>query len=82
MYLGDVQTFNIPVPSSLVGHSAGVEATGTFVIIFRDEGPWGELHVADVLHRCFDHIEKNVIAKIKPFFEQTVHAEMSPAPPL
>jgi hypothetical protein len=33
------------VSSSLVGESARVQAKGTFVVTFRDEGPWGDLHV-------------------------------------
>jgi hypothetical protein len=69
LYLGDVHTFDVPVPAALIGPSARVEASGNFVITFRDEGPWGDLHVTDVLHRCFDHIETKVIANLKRFFE-------------
>jgi len=72
MYLGDVQTFDVPVPSTLIGAEPRVHASGTLVINFRDEGPWGTLHVSDVLHRCFEHIEKHVIAKLKPFLEPRV----------
>jgi len=69
LYLGEVQTLMVPVPSVLIGQSARVEVTGTLVINFREEGPWRDLHVIDVLDRCFRHIETKVIAKLKPFFE-------------
>ena len=67
--LGGVYTLNVPVPSVLIGHTARVEASGTFVITLRNEGPWEDLHVTDLLQRCFDHIETKVIAKLKRFFE-------------
>jgi hypothetical protein len=69
LHLGQTHTFPLPVHSSRVGHTARVEARGTFVITFRKDGPWGDLHVTSILHRCFDHIEKKVIAPLRPFFE-------------
>lgn len=69
LYLGNVHTFDVPAPSVLIGQPARVEASGTFVITLRHEGPWGDMHIADVLHRRFDHIEIKVLAKLKRFLE-------------
>ena len=69
LYLGDVHTFDVPAPSVVIGQTTRVEASGTFVITLRHEGPWGDMHITDVLHRCFEHIEMKVLAKLKRFFE-------------
>jgi hypothetical protein len=69
LYLGDVQTLHIPVASALIGQSVRVDASATFVITVHDQGPWGHLHVTEVLRRCFDHVEKRVIGRLKRFFE-------------
>lgn len=56
LYLGEVQTFTVPVLPSLIGESARVEAKGTFVVTFRDEGPWGRpacnRRVASMFRSC------------------------------
>jgi hypothetical protein len=70
LYLGDVHTIVLPIPRSTVEPSARVEAGGTFTVSIREEGNWGDTPVAQVLECCFDHIEKAVIAKLRPFFEQ------------
>ena len=70
LYLGDVHTIALPIPRSAVEPSARVEAGGTFTLSIREEGNWGETPVTQVLQRCFDHIEKAVIGKLKPFFER------------
>jgi hypothetical protein len=69
LYLGDRHTFDVPAPSILIGQTARVEASGTFVITLRHEGPWGDMHITDVLQRCFDHIEMKVLTKLKRFFK-------------
>lgn len=69
IYLGNVETVTLPIDSRLIGESARVESSGTYVINFRDEGPWGDKHVIFVLQRCFDHIERKVISRLKRFFE-------------
>lgn len=58
MFLGDVLTFDVPVPTHMIANPARFQASGTFVINFSNEGPWGKHHVSDVLFRCFDYIEK------------------------
>jgi hypothetical protein len=48
LYLGDVHTFDVPAPSALIGQTARVEASGTFVITLRHEGPWGMYATGEV----------------------------------
>lgn len=69
IYLGDVKTFTLPIASRLVGDSAKIDSSGTYVVIFKDKGPWGNLHAVDVLQRCFDHVETRVVGRLKRFFE-------------
>jgi hypothetical protein len=59
----------LPIPRSAVEPNVRVQATGTLTISLREEGLWEDMPVAQVLQRCFDHIEKAVVAKLKPFFE-------------
>lgn len=69
LYFGDVQDFTLLIDKSSVQPSARVEASGTFVLSFRESGPWSDLPVSRVLHQCCDHIEKNVIGALKRFVE-------------
>jgi len=48
--------------------SARVEAAGRMVISLRDESIWAAAPVEDVLRCCFDHVEREVISKLKQFF--------------
>lgn len=41
------------------------------IMTFREESDWDDLPVAYVLRNCFDHIEKNVIGRLRRFFEPT-----------
>jgi hypothetical protein len=79
LYLGDVHTFTLPIDRSLGADETRVSTSGTLVICFRDEGPWGDLHVTDVLQRCFDHIETKVIGRLKRFFEPSGEPGGEPA---
>jgi hypothetical protein len=71
LYLGDVHTVTLPIDKALVQPSARVQSSGTFVITFREESDWDDLPVMQVLQDCFDHIERHVIGRLKPFFERT-----------
>jgi hypothetical protein len=69
LYLGDGQTFTLPIESSLVMPSARIQSSATFVLTFQEEGPWADWPIMKVLQDCFDHIERKVIPPLKPFFE-------------
>lgn len=78
LFLGDPQTITLPIDPSTVIPSARVEASGTFALSFREEGGWDDLPTKHVLRTCFDHIERRVISRLKPFFEpQPVSAKAS-----
>lgn len=69
LYLGEPQTITLPIKPTTVIPSARVEASGTFALSLREEGSWNDLSITQVLQLCFDHVEKKVISKLKPFFE-------------
>jgi len=69
LYLGEPQTITLPINPASVTPSARVEASGTFALGLCEEGSWNNLAITEVLKLCFDHIEKNVISRLKPFFE-------------
>lgn len=54
-------------PASVIP-DARVEAVGTTVLAFRDDGPWGDRSVLDVLATCLRYVEDNVIIRFRPFF--------------
>jgi hypothetical protein len=70
LYLGDVHTIPLQIDKRLVEGSARVQTSGTFVLTFREESDWDDVPVMKVLQDCFDHIERKVIPKLKPFFEK------------
>ena len=70
LYLGDVHTIPLQIDKRLVEGSARVQTSGTFVLTFREESDWDEVPVMKVLQDCFDHIERRVVPKLKPFFEK------------
>lgn len=37
-------------------------------IRFREEGPWDDRPVSEVLSTCFDYVEQRVVARFTPFF--------------
>jgi hypothetical protein len=69
VYLGEPQTIPLDVEVASVTPSARVEAVGTTVLTFRDEGPWNDTPVCLMLQRCFDYVEREVIGALKVFFE-------------
>ena len=70
IYLGDPQTVPLPMSAAAVIPSARVQAKGRLVITLRDEGIWAaDTPVEQVLRRCFDHVEKEVIGKLTRFFK-------------
>jgi hypothetical protein len=70
-YLGDVHPITLQIDKRLVENGARVESSGTFVLTFREESDWDDIPVMKVLQDCFDHIERRVVPKLKPFFEKT-----------
>lgn len=69
LHLGDVQTIPLQIDRRLVEGSARVQASGKFVLTFREASDWKDIPVMKVLQDCFDHIEHRVVPKLKPFFE-------------
>jgi hypothetical protein len=70
LYLGDVHTIPLQIDKRLVENGARVQSAGTFVLTFREESDWDDFPVMKVLQDCFDHIERRVVPKLKPFFEK------------
>jgi len=70
LYLGDVHPITLPIDKRLVENGARAQASGTFVLAFREESDWDDMPVMQVLQDCFDHIEREVIGQLKPFFER------------
>ncbi|MEO8373130.1 MAG: hypothetical protein ABI806_28350 [Candidatus Solibacter sp.] len=70
LYLGDVHTIPLQIDKRLVEGSARVQTSGTFVLTLREESDWDDIPVMKVLEDCFDHIERRVVPKLKPFFEK------------
>jgi hypothetical protein len=54
-----------------------VQSSGTLVITFQEEGPWGDAPIMQVLQDCFDHIERTVIGPLTPFFRPTQEPSVS-----
>ena len=77
LYLGDVHTVNLPIDKRLVENGAHVLSSGTFALTFQEERDWDDVPVVQVLEDCFDHIERRVIARLKPFFEPTAPATVA-----
>jgi hypothetical protein len=64
IYLGDVHRITLPIDKRLVENGTRVQASGTFVLIFREESDWDDMLVVQVLQDCFDHIERKVIGQL------------------
>jgi hypothetical protein len=58
----------LDIAPSRVAPSARVEAMGTSVMVFRDEGPWRDRSVVDVMDSCLRYVEDTVIRQFRPFF--------------
>jgi hypothetical protein len=69
LYLGEAQTFVLPIDKKLIEPSARIQSSGTLVLTFQEESAWDDISVIHTLRNCFDHIETKVIQKLKPFFE-------------
>jgi hypothetical protein len=54
-------------PASVIP-DARAEAVGTTVLAFREEGPWSDRPVLDVLASCLRYVEDKVIIRFRPFF--------------
>jgi hypothetical protein len=58
----------LAIPPASVIPDARVEAVGTTVLAFREDGPWSDRAVLDVLTTCVRYVEDSVIMKFRPFF--------------
>jgi hypothetical protein len=73
IYTAEVNTISLPIdrsdlPASGEG-SVNVKVIGTSVIGFRDDGPWGESPVGEVLINLLEYVDNSVVASFKPFFD-------------
>src|SRR5947209_1371922 len=58
----------LAIPPTSVVPEARVEAVGRTVLAFREDGPWGDRSVLDVIATCLRYVEDSVIIRFKPFF--------------
>ena len=59
----------LPFPPSLLNEQTRVESVGTGVLAFREEGPWRDRPVVDVVESCLRYVE-DAIGTFRPFFIQ------------
>lgn len=59
----------LPFPPSLLEEQTRVEAVGTGVLAFRNEGPWRDRPIVDVVGSCLRYVE-DAIGTFRPFFAQ------------
>ena len=64
------QTIALPISAADMPAMVDVKVGSTRGVRFREEGPWGERSVIEVLVACMDYVENRVIARFKPFFNQ------------
>jgi hypothetical protein len=74
LYLGDVNTFALPIHPSELNETSRVESSGTLSITFQQEGPWGDQEVLQILRLCFDYIKNKVIEPLTPFFQPVIQS--------
>jgi hypothetical protein len=63
------QTIPLQVDPKTIQPSARVEAMGTSVIAFRDDGPWGDRSAGEVLTACVQYVSDRVIPSLRKYFE-------------
>jgi hypothetical protein len=56
------------IPPDAAEGGVQMEVKGTHSLIFRDEGPWGDRPVSEILIACSKYVEEHVIPRFKPFF--------------
>ena len=64
------QTIPLTVTAAELPAMVDVKAGSSRGVRFREEGPWGDRTVNEVLVTCFEYVENRVIARFKPFFDQ------------
>jgi len=62
------QSIPLAIPPASVTPQARVEAAGNAVIAFRDDGPWGDRSVVDVLSTCLRYVRDDVVRQFTRFF--------------
>jgi hypothetical protein len=77
LYLGEVHSYALRIDRALVASGARVESAGTLVITFKEDGPWGDTPIMQVLENCFDHIQRTVIGPLTPFFRPVHESTVS-----
>jgi len=64
----DPQTIQLPITAKEMPAAVDVARSTSGGVRFREDGPWGDRSVQEVLLTCFDYVEQRVIARFKPFF--------------
>jgi hypothetical protein len=58
----------LAIPASSILPQARVQAAGTAVIVFREEGPWNDRPVLEIMSTCLRYVEESVVGRFKQFF--------------
>jgi len=69
VYAGDPGTVPLPGPPSAVEDPVAIKIMGKSVLTFREDGPWVDRSVEDVLDTCLRYVEDRVIPRFVPFFK-------------
>jgi hypothetical protein len=64
------QTIPLPVTADKLPAAVDVTIGTTRGVRFREEGPWDDRSVSEVLVTCFEYVENRVVARFKPFFSR------------
>lgn len=60
----------LPITAAELPAMVDVKLGSTSGVMFREEGPWDDRTVNDVLVTCFEYVERRVVARFKPFFAE------------
>lgn len=61
-------TIPLPIPASQLPERLDVSFGSSGDVRFREEGPWADRPVTEVLSTCFEYVEQRVLARFIPFF--------------
>ena len=68
MFGEDWQSIPLLIQPAIVRDGARVESKGRAVLAFRDEGPWRDRNVIDVVETCLRYVRDDVVRRFTRFF--------------
>ena len=68
IYAGNPDTIGLPGSPDSMDDNVNMKIAGRSVLTFRDEGPWGDRSVDEILITCLQYVEDRVVPRFKPFF--------------